>query len=690
MAFNFEQLGFDKDYLRTDLNTEDGSLVTTDSTNLSSITTINGSLQSQNFLDSVAGYYFGEDNFQINGGGTISGDVIIGGSISGSALHIPDKNTTSNSFHVDTDGNTWWGATEPDFTSDNNNAVAYVLKDGTAKFQNVALNNSVTINDIQSGSEISIQGWQHDMTFSASDSNTVAWSSGTITLTDGTTYSITGANTGNMSARTFIYLDIGTSTTALQTTTTASSAVGSGKILIAVAEDSTNEAIFQVFNGNGGIKITGSDIENESITANQITANTITADLIAANTITANEIASNTITANEIAATTITATEMNVGNLASITADLGSITAGDITLDSSGFIKGGQTAYNTGTGFFLGYNTSAYKLSIGNPSGDYLTWDGSELVVNGTKLAKNDIYGDGSDGDVTISSNTNLSKDMYYNNLTINTGITLNSNGYRIFVAGTLTTTGTGKIISNGNDGSNGQNSSGSSSSPGGSGGAAAYTIGTLPLPEDGKSGGNGSGTGTSTGGSGTNGDDVEKALIENSGVAGGNGGDGTNGSGGSGGAGGSNTTNIYAYPRIFTQAYNLFEFDGGTLKLFTCSPGSGGGGGGGPHITSEGGGGGGGSASTGGCIFVAFKQASGTINIEAIGGNGGDGGSGSGGGGGGAGGNGGIIIAIHQSGITLNTDVSGGLGGSGGGGTENNGDPGSDGNDGIVIELET
>ena len=690
MAFDFEQFGFDKDYLRTDLNTEDGSLVTTDSTNLSSITTINGSLQSQNFLDSVAGYYFGEDNFQINGGGTISGDVIIGGSISGSALHIPDKNTTSNSFHVDTDGNTWWGATEPDFTSDNNNAVAYVLKDGTAKFQNVALNNSVTINDIQSGSEISIQGWQHDMTFSASDSNTVAWSSGTITLTDGTTYSITGANTGNMSARTFIYLDIGTSTTALQTTTTASSAVGSGKILIAVAEDSTNEAIFQVFNGNGGIKITGSDIENESITANQITANTITADLIAANTITANEIASNTITANEIAATTITATEMNVGNLASITADLGSITAGDITLDSSGFIKGGQTAYNTGTGFFLGYNTSAYKLSIGNPSGDYLTWDGSELVVNGTKLAKNDIYGDGSDGDVTISSNTNLSKDMYYNNLTINTGITLNSNGYRIFVAGTLTTTGTGKIISNGNDGSNGQNSSGSSSSPGGSGGAAAYTIGTLPLPEDGKSGGNGSGTGTSTGGSGTNGDDVEKALIENSGVAGGNGGDGTNGSGGSGGAGGSNTTNIYAYPRIFTQAYNLFEFDGGTLKLFTCSPGSGGGGGGGPHITSEGGGGGGGSASTGGCIFVAFKQASGTINIEAIGGNGGDGGSGSGGGGGGAGGNGGIIIAIHQSGITLNTDVSGGLGGSGGGGTENNGDPGSDGNDGIVIELET
>ena len=30
--------------------------------------------------------------------------------------------------------------------------------------------------------------------------------------------------------------------------------------------------------------------------------------------------------------------------------------AGAITLDTNGLIKGGQTAYNTGTGFFLGYS----------------------------------------------------------------------------------------------------------------------------------------------------------------------------------------------------------------------------------------------------------------------------------------------------------------------------------------------
>lgn len=43
-------------------------------------------------------------------------------------------------------------------------------------------------------------------------------------------------------------------------------------------------------------------------------------------------------------------------------------------------------------------------------------------------------FGDGSDGDVTISSNTNLIRDMFYNNLTVNTGIVLNPSGFAIYV----------------------------------------------------------------------------------------------------------------------------------------------------------------------------------------------------------------------------------------------------------------
>ncbi len=44
------------------------------------------------------------------------------------------------------------------------------------------------------------------------------------------------------------------------------------------------------------------------------------------------------------------------------------------------------------------------------------------------------IYGSGMDGNVTISSNTSLTRDMHYNNLTINPGITLDTAGYRVFV----------------------------------------------------------------------------------------------------------------------------------------------------------------------------------------------------------------------------------------------------------------
>jgi len=59
------------------------------------------------------------------------------------------------------------------------------------------------------------------------------------------------------------------------------------------------------------------------------------------------------------------------------------ITGGGITLSSGGNIKGGQTAYDTGTGFFLGYSGAAYKFSIGNSAGNKLTWDGASLSVTG-------------------------------------------------------------------------------------------------------------------------------------------------------------------------------------------------------------------------------------------------------------------------------------------------------------------
>lgn len=48
----------------------------------------------------------------------------------------------------------------------------------------------------------------------------------------------------------------------------------------------------------------------------------------------------------------------------------------------------GATGYMTGTGFWVGKATS-YKLHIGNPSGDYLSWDGSVLNIEGTVQSGN-------------------------------------------------------------------------------------------------------------------------------------------------------------------------------------------------------------------------------------------------------------------------------------------------------------
>lgn len=69
--------------------------------------------------------------------------------------------------------------------------------------------------------------------------------------------------------------------------------------------------------------------------------------------------------------------------------------------------------------------------------------DGIQFAIDPSSLA---MYGDGSDGDVTIavSTTTTLTHDMYYNNLTVNG--TLDCQGYKVFVKGILEIASTGVI----------------------------------------------------------------------------------------------------------------------------------------------------------------------------------------------------------------------------------------------------
>lgn len=59
---------------------------------------------------------------------------------------------------------------------------------------------------------------------------------------------------------------------------------------------------------------------------------------------------------------------------------------GDLNISTSGAIHSGQSAYDTGTGFYIEYNGGTPRLSIGNSAGSKLLWNGSNLVINGSTI----------------------------------------------------------------------------------------------------------------------------------------------------------------------------------------------------------------------------------------------------------------------------------------------------------------
>lgn len=158
-----------------------------------------------------------------------------------------------------------------------------------------------------------IAWWSTNVSWSASDYDTVAWSSGSIYLPDWTALAVSSGNTGNMSWTTYIYYDRETNT--VSSSTSASASVGENKILLCVASPvswSWKKAEFQAF---------GTDDQSTFIYASNI----------AANTITGNEIYANSIDTAQLASWAVTAGKIDVSQLSAISANLWSITAWDIT-----------------------------------------------------------------------------------------------------------------------------------------------------------------------------------------------------------------------------------------------------------------------------------------------------------------------------------------------------------------------
>lgn len=116
--------------------------------------------------------------------------------------------------------------------------------------------------------DVSNWGWGQTCAFTSASATQVNWGAGTFKSADGTSYSISAGNTGVMSTKNYIYLDLNISSTTYQKTTTPATAVGIGKVLIAVAQ---NDVTTATYNLSEATQIVGDNILANSINASKIT-----------------------------------------------------------------------------------------------------------------------------------------------------------------------------------------------------------------------------------------------------------------------------------------------------------------------------------------------------------------------------------------------------------------------------------
>jgi len=311
-------------------------------------------------------------------------------------------------------------------------------------------------------------------------------------------------------------------------------------------------------------------------------------------------------------------------------------------------LRQGATDPTTAGGVAAPLNSLYYQTSTS------LVWQKIGAAATAwVSLTPQALFGDGSDGPVTIAAGTTtLAKDTFATDLTVQNGGILVMAGFRLWVRGTLNVQAGGTIRYNG----------AAAAGTAGAGNTAAGTWGTT-------TGGGGASTTTN----GNNGTGSAVALPG----FGGSGGAGGTGAGGAAGNGGTITVATAARGNL----RNLIA--GGWGQFFSTAGsqvtwGSGGGGGAGSGATAGGGGGAG-----GGGVMIFAHDIINSGAIEAKGGAGFTTGTANAGGGGGGGG-GLIILGFHTFAGTA-PDVSGGAGGNGGAGGGN----GANGNAGVYVPLQ-
>ena len=163
----------------------------------------------------------------------------------------------------------------------------------------------------------------------------------------------------------------------------------------------TEYSPFEIDNGQinmtGAVKINGSLMVNGTLVGAALVAGTIGTTQIGANAITTDQLNAQAVTAAKIETNTITSTQIFGTQLDVLAANTGTLTVDEyLQMGAAGYILGGQTAYNTGAGFYLGYDSGEgeYVFSIGDGANQSLTWDGAVLTVKGDLLVGSYVQSD--------------------------------------------------------------------------------------------------------------------------------------------------------------------------------------------------------------------------------------------------------------------------------------------------------
>jgi hypothetical protein len=318
---------------------------------------------------------------------------------------------------------------------------------------------------------------------------------------------------------------------------------------------------------------------------------------------------------------------------------------------------------------FIALSAPPSSPSVGEMYFDMTTlalkvWDGTNwasLTATPDPVSDMSLFGTGVDGNVTISTNTVLASNRHYENLTIAAGVSLDTNGWQVFVAGTLTLENGSRIHCNGRN---------ANANVGGTARVSTnfYGGGAAGMNGSNNSGGTAAGVSNAVGGAGGPGGYASPSA--SSGSLGGN---AVAPSASDGGR--SAFTLLYGL-----QTGRAITNPGLSLPRFL---GGGGGGAGFGNASYVGAGGGGGGAI---CVVFAFRVVvNGAASISANGGNGGNGAAGNAGGGGGGGGGGCVVLSRFAQPDGLAVTASGGVGGSGFG-TGETGDNGAAGTAKFIV----